>query len=268
MADRRKSPRSVLEKLSLGDGALRMMQTVFGGGAAKRPAPVDREKLETTIARINTRFGLALRLTDAAFHELTEELPWVAGQFEGDTPTVTKRHLKTRLTRLKSHVQGAIQILKPVRAMEQEETGELEFVLFLFAAIADQKGETTGLPARARLESILGQLEEVVGYCDCAESKLPSLKAKTGRRSIAFYEDFVALMIRFARQLGLEHFSASSWDSRHEEKTTAFTALVYDVERFLPRAARSNTVAACAARINGSFKKLDARKKRVASVTG
>jgi hypothetical protein len=252
---------SVLGKISLEEGALRMMQTVFGGGTAERPAPIDREKLKTSIARINKRFGLALRLTDKAFNQLSEELPWVAGQFEGDTPAVTKRHLQARLKKLKSHLQGAIQILQPVRPMHQERAGELEFVLFFFAAIADQEGEATGLPARARLNLILAQFEEVLGYCEYAEARLPALKAKTGRRSMAFYDDFTILMVRFARQIGLEDFSASSWESRHEEKTTAFTALVYDVERFLPRAARSNTVAACAARIKGSFKKLEASEK-------
>jgi len=62
------------------------------------------------------------------------------------------------------------------------------------------------------------------------------------------------LMVEIAGQLGLP--VAPPWDPSDDQQATAFTVLVYDVERLLPRAAWSNTLAACAKRIERSLKRL------------
>jgi hypothetical protein len=241
-----------------------MLQELYGGGFASRETPVSREDVADTIEKINHHFGLSLRLTDEAYQLLSSRLPAVAGAFEGDTPPVSRKQLKARLTRLTSSLEAAIRVLKPVRPMRQEEEGELEFSLFLLKVIADAQGHSTGHEARSQMQVLLSELEQLLGYCEQAAGRLEKIRTRAGRRPLDFYDGFVDVVRAFASRIGMEVISASAWDSGAEEKATAFTFLVFEIERLLPRTAWSNSLTSCAARTKSSLSRLQSSEKNSA----
>jgi hypothetical protein len=228
-------------------------QDLFAGGSVIRGAPVDRAVLEACISELNDRHNLSVRLTDEALDLLSEFLPRVAGSFEGDLAPVNRKGIQKRLQKLYAHLAGTIELLRPVRLGLLEDR-EMHFAHFLTQIVIEEHPGMSGNEARDQLETALKVLERLERYCERALVKATLTPAKTGRRSHDFYDAYVALMVKIGRRLGLE--PRLPWDPSDPEQETPFTALVFEIERFLPRAAWSNTSAACAKRIERSLKAL------------
>jgi hypothetical protein len=112
----------------------------------------------------------------------------------------------------------------------------------------------TATEARAQIETILRVNESLAGYCDYTQAILAQIPSKTGRRALGWYDGFVDLMVSVAGILDVPITTRGTGARDPEE--TPFTVLVFGVERFLPREAWSNSLAACAKRVQASLKAL------------
>jgi hypothetical protein len=231
------------------------LRGLFGAGSTIQATRIDLDELgpdwlDALVQELNWRFGLALRTTDDVFALLKTRLRFVAGQVDAKAELVTRKEMATRLKKLKGHVGGAIQLLAPVRP-GLVQRGDFDLIVLLGGALMEQHAGMTPPQAREHLEPILATLEALQDCCDRAQVRLTSLTAKTGRSGMDFYDALVVLMEEIAGKIGLP--VTVPWDPSDEQQTTAFTVLVYEVERLLPRAAWSNTLAACAKRIERSL---------------
>jgi hypothetical protein len=237
----------------------RTFQDFVGAGSAVRATEIDLQELgpewlEAILQNLNQQFGLTLRLTDGIFEQLKEQLRIVAGGVEAHADLITRKELETRLKKLKGHVGSAVELLTPVR-LGTMQRGDFELIMLLSEVVGERHGGMTAAEARDQLDTILKVLEALDDHCERAQAKLASLPAKTGRPALDFYDGFVALMVEVAAKLELSITTA--WDPADDHNATPFTLLVYSVEAVLPREAWSNSLAACAKRIERSLKRYD-----------
>jgi len=234
-------------------------QDLFTGGSAIRAAPVDRAILDSCIDELNERFRLSVCVTDELYQLLSKNLPRVAGAFDGDTAPVNRNATRRRLKKLRAHTEEAVGLLRPVRLGLLDEE-DANFGAFLTRMVTEEHRGIKPVEARWQLETALAVLERLDRYCERALVRLELTPAKVGRRSHeGWYDPFVSLVVHIATELGIE--IRLPWDPSQAEQETPFTALAFAIERFLPRAAWSNSPGACAKRVERSLHSLGVRQK-------
>ena len=128
----------------------------------------------------------------------------------------------------------------------------MALINFLAQVVAFRHGGMMGTEARGQIETILKVIESLEGYCEQAQAVLAHIPGKTGRRPLGWYDSFVELMVAVA---GILHVPVTTRGAgQREPDETPFTVLVFAVERFLPREAWSNSLGACAKRIQAGLK--------------
>lgn len=205
------------------------------------------EELERLAQVMNERSGSCICVSEEVYRELEYGLRLVSGAVEDMAP-ITRKDFDTRLERLQNALAIAAQVLEPARLNAWVETTDSEFIFFLAEVVGRDGGVKEGLSLS---QTHLRLLEAVRVHCARAGKTLAEMPAKTGRRSLDFYGPFVQLMAQTAGQLGIRVSTAR--DRLDDNSATPFTYFVHEVERFLPRAAWSNSLTACARRIERAF---------------
>lgn len=231
---------------------LRTLQQRLRRGSSIRAAEFTRGELQAKVQALNLRFGLSIPATDELYDELRRGLRIVSGAVE-DTLPITRKDLESRLDRLREAVATAATSLEPSRLGICEEA-DSEFIFFLAEVVGRAQGAAhDGL---SLLNTHLRLLEALKDHCDRAAAMLAELPAKTGRRSLEFYKEYMLLVVPIAQRLGMKISTAGSTRGSDEAYATPFTVFVHSLESFLPRGAWSNSLAACAKRIDRALKDL------------
>jgi hypothetical protein len=226
-------------------------QDRFKRGAKIRAAEFSFEALQHQVQEINARFGLSLRVTDEIYHDLQLGLRVVCGAVE-DAPPIRRKDFERRVDRLQEALASATRVLGPAKLSSWEEQADSEFMFFLAGVVARCDNDVKeGL---SLLQTYLRLLEALKGHCDRAGVILGAARAKTGRRNLEFYSMFMQLMVPMAQRLGMKVSTAG--DRIEDPYATPFTVLIYALEGFLPKGARSNSLSACAKRIDRTLKEL------------
>ena len=226
-------------------------QDLLLGGSALAAIQVEEAEFEAVIHRVNARFGLSVEPRPEALELLRDRLRFVAGRHWQETQQVDRKSIDVRLRNLARHVAGVRAALQPVRLGLQDER-DMAFINFLAQVVAFRHGKMTGSEARTQIETILKVVESLQGHCEHAQAVLAHIPAKAGRRALGWYDSFVELMVAVAGTLEVPITTRGT--SQREPEETPFTILVFAVEKFLPREAWSNSVGACAKRVQASLK--------------
>jgi hypothetical protein len=217
-------------------------------GSVIRTAEFSYEQFQDCVDAINAQFGLSIVVMHETYIELRNGLRLVAGAVDIEPP-ITRKDIRAHLDRLRFALVTAIEELESLRPGLIEETG-FEAVHLL----AETMGGGSFGDGASLLETYLRLLESLSTHCDRAAVILEEAPAKTGRRPLEFYAPFMRLMVGIATKLGIKVSTAG--DRVEDPYATPFTTLVFAVERFLPRDAWSNSLPACAKRIDRALNDL------------
>jgi hypothetical protein len=236
-------------------------------GTAVASAPVDKEEFVRLIEALNAHFGLRIEARDDAFELLQDRIRVVAGRYWAETQAVDRKTIVTRVTKLALAVRQVKERLAPVRG-GLHETADLE-VVQLLSQVIDMAHQGKLARPMEQVTTFLDVVERLDRYCDQALAFLVQRPAKKGQRGLLWYDELVRLMVEIAVRLGVKVSTAGDRSSDHDEGPylTPFTALVSWAETLLPTGAQSETLAACAKRIERNLepRKSSARQKSAAS---
>ncbi len=203
------------------------------------------------IHEVNDWFGLSIEPREDAFKLFQDRIRVVAGRFWDEAQAVQRKEVLQRLENLTDHVSAATAQLSPLK--EGLHTAEDTEVVGLLIRAIDLSHSGQHPRPREQLEIIHKILERFEHYCAQTLLLLTHLPAKKGQRGLRWYDEYTQLMTQVADLLGIKISTAG--DRGEVPYATPFTVLAFTAERVLPEEAQSNTLAACAKRIDRSLSK-------------
>lgn len=214
-------------------------------------APVEPDEFAAIIQEVNDRFGLSIEPREEAFKLFQDRIRVVAGRFWDETRAVQRKEVLQRLEKLADHVSAVTAQLSPLNeGLHMAE--DTEVVGLLIRAVDLSYSDQHPRP-REQLEIIQTVLERLERYCTQALLLMTHLPAKKGQRGLRWYDEYTLLMTQVADLLGVKVSTAG--DRGEAAYATPFTVLAFTAEGVLPEEAQSNTLAACAKRIERSLGK-------------
>jgi hypothetical protein len=239
----------------------RNFQDLVTSRAVIASAPVDEDQFAAILKTVNERFGLTLVPREEAYEFFRDQIRVVAGRFWDEVEAAERKIVLERLCKFTDNVISIIAQLFPLRE-GLHEVADTEVVSLLIHGVNLAHSGQHPRP-REELETILKLMEGLEQYCWRALLILEEHPAKKGQRGLRWYTDHVKLMIRIADLLGMKVSTAG--DRIEDAHATPFTVLVFEAERVLPEEAWSDSLAACAKRIERSLTRLKASPRRNAS---
>ncbi len=227
-------------------------------------APVDEEEFTNIIKTVNTQLGLDLVASKEAYELFRDRIRVVAGRFWDEREAVDRKTILERLQKLTGYVQSIKAQLYPL-GEGLHEPADTEVVSLLIQAVSLAHAGRHPRP-REQLEISLKVIEGLEDTCARALVLLSELPAKRGQPSFGWYDELVSLMIHIAQLIGIK--VSTGGDRSEDPYATPFTVFVFGAERVLPEEAWSPTLAACARRIDRSFKRLKCSIRQNSSKTG
>lgn len=222
------------------------------GSSIAATIEIEREDFDGLIQQINARFGTQLICSDRCWGRFKDRIRFVAGRFQDHAEAVDRRSVEDRLKKLTGNVQTIIASLSPVRSGIHDGR-DCELISYLEQVIAFGH-ECDVAAARLHIETLLKVAEGLEVHCERGLVLLSQIPSKKGQRGNSWYDDFVELMSELAGELGMKVSTAG--DRSEDPSATPFTMMVFALEKVLPEGAQSNTLAACAKRIQRSLRKV------------
>jgi hypothetical protein len=226
--------------------------------AVMASAPVDENQFASILKSVNRRFGLKLVPRKEAYELFRDQIRVVAGRFWDERDAAERKIVLERLGKFTDDVISIKTQLFPLRE-GLHEVADTEVVGLLIRAINLAHAAKHPRP-REELEIILKLMEDLEQYCWRALLIMEEHPAKKGQRGLRWYTEHVKLMMQVAHLLDVKVSTAG--DRIEDDHATPFTVLVFEAERVLPEEAWSDSLAACAKRIERSLSRLRASPRR------
>ncbi|MGO4574105.1 hypothetical protein [Microvirga sp. 2TAF3] len=221
--------------------------TLVGGGSSIYAVDIAEDQFRTIVLDPSKRFHREAPDPAAAYQELMPAIRFVAGTYWNEVARINRKSVGQRLRELEAALARSAELLVGLNEGLQF---DLDVEVINILAMTKALGRQGILPrdTRRELETGLHVIEAMHATVEQALVVVTMSSSRKGRRQSDWKAELFDLMASVAGHLGIEVTTAGSREAN--PYSTPFTELVFEIERFLPEGMHSESLAACARRID------------------